>query len=63
MFTETVPSRRIAMESKAMSIECKTEFHKNDANINAIHIHMFFFIQITDYKNINEIFSYALKQR
>lgn len=23
----------------------------------------FFFIQITDYKNINEIFSYALKQR
>lgn len=58
MFTETVPSRRIAMESKAMSIECKTEFHKNDANINAIHIHMFvfFFIQITDYKNINEIF-------
>lgn len=63
MFTETVPSRRIAMESKAMSIECKTEFHKNYANINAIHIHVFFFIQITDYKNINEIFSYALKQR
>lgn len=63
MFTETVPSRRIAMESKAMSIECKTEFHKNDANINAIHIHVFFFIQITDYKNINEILSYALKQR
>lgn len=23
----------------------------------------FFLIQITDYKNINEIFSYALKQR
>lgn len=62
MFTETVPSICIAMESKAMSIECKTEFHKNDANINAIHIHVFF-IQITDYKNINEIFSYALKQR
>lgn len=55
MFTETVPSGRIAMESKAVSIECKTEFHKNDANINAIHIR--FFIQITDYKNINEIFS------
>lgn len=41
MFTETVQSRRIAMESKAMSIECKTEFHKNYANINAIHICFF----------------------
>lgn len=47
------------MESKAMSIECITEFHKNDANINAIHIHVFY----TNYKNVNEIFSYALKQR
>lgn len=46
MFTETVPSRYIAMELKAMSIECKTELHKNDANINAIHIHMFFFIKL-----------------
>lgn len=43
MFTETVPSRRRAMESKAVSIECRTEFHKNDANINAIHVHGFFF--------------------
>lgn len=63
MFTETVPSRCIAMESKAMSIECKTQYHKNDANINAIHVRIVFLIQTTDYKNINEIFSYALKQR
>lgn len=41
MFTETVPSRHTAMESKAMSTECKTEFNKNDANINAIHILFF----------------------
>lgn len=63
MFTETVPSRCIAMESKAMSIECKTQYHKNDANINAIHVRVVFLIQTTDYKNINEIFSYALKRR
>lgn len=66
MFTETVPSRTIAMESKAMSIECKTEIHKNYASINMQYTYMFLFfpylIQITDYKNINEIFLYALKQ-
>lgn len=32
--------------------------------ISMQYTYMFFFsIQITDYKNINEIFSYALKQR
>lgn len=50
-----------------MSIECKTEFHKNYASINMQYTYMFHFfspylIQITDYKNINEIFLYALKQ-
>lgn len=39
---------------KAMSIECKTKLSKNDASINAIHIHIYiFFIQITDKKKNN----------
>lgn len=50
MFTETVPSRTIAMESKAMSIECKTEFHKNYANINMQYTYMFLFFSFSHTK-------------
>lgn len=62
MFTETVPSRRTAMESKAASTEHTTKFNKNDANINAIHILFFLYTNYRLQKTINEILS-ALKQR